>query len=78
MGYLKPCSVFLLLVFFVACVSGEDPYRFYTWNVTYGDIYPFGIQQQVLYSQSYSYHYYNCCCLSFLFLFLFFFFVIYE
>nr|XP_004506310.1 L-ascorbate oxidase homolog [Cicer arietinum] len=46
MGYLKPCSVFLLLVFFVACVSGEDPYRFYTWNVTYGDIYPFGIQQQ--------------------------------
>ncbi|KAG5596835.1 hypothetical protein H5410_038067 [Solanum commersonii] len=27
-------------------VNGEDPYRFYTWNVTYGDIYPLGVKQQ--------------------------------
>lgn len=29
------------------CVNGEDPYRFFTWNVTYGDIYPLGVRQQV-------------------------------
>jgi hypothetical protein len=28
-------------------VAGEDPYRFFTWNVTYGYIYPLGVKQQV-------------------------------
>uniref|UniRef100_A0A453BEV0 Uncharacterized protein n=1 Tax=Aegilops tauschii subsp. strangulata TaxID=200361 RepID=A0A453BEV0_AEGTS len=28
-------------------VAGEDPYRFFTWNVSYGDIYPLGVKQQV-------------------------------
>lgn len=28
-------------------VGAEDPYRFFTWNVTYGDIYPLGVRQQV-------------------------------
>ncbi|XP_031495566.1 L-ascorbate oxidase homolog isoform X2 [Nymphaea colorata] len=37
-------ALFLLLV--VPFVNGEDPYRFYTWNVTYGDIYPLGVRQQ--------------------------------
>ncbi|GJN11654.1 hypothetical protein PR202_ga29858 [Eleusine coracana subsp. coracana] len=27
-------------------VAGEDPYRFFTWTVTYGDIYPLGVKQQ--------------------------------
>ncbi|XP_010428667.1 PREDICTED: L-ascorbate oxidase homolog [Camelina sativa] len=27
-------------------VTAEDPYRFYEWNVTYGDIYPLGVRQQ--------------------------------
>nr|GMC70577.1 L-ascorbate oxidase homolog [Ipomoea batatas] len=27
-------------------VDAEDPYRFFTWNVTYGDIYPLGVKQQ--------------------------------
>lgn len=31
----------------VAIVNAEDPYRFFTWNVTYGDIYPMGVLQQV-------------------------------
>lgn len=31
----------------VNLVNGDDPYRFYTWNVTYGDIYPLGVKQQV-------------------------------
>ncbi|KAJ7967110.1 L-ascorbate oxidase-like [Quillaja saponaria] len=43
----------LLLGFFVifglvnvGVVVGEDPYRFFDWNVTYGDIYPLGVKQQ--------------------------------
>ncbi|KAM7275476.1 hypothetical protein ACFE04_017342 [Oxalis oulophora] len=36
----------LLLVVVVVVVNGESPYRFYNWNVTYGDIYPLGIKQQ--------------------------------
>ncbi|KAL2479913.1 Transcription factor GTE10 [Abeliophyllum distichum] len=38
----EPCKVLML----VDCTSGEDPYRFFTWNVTYGDIYPLGFKQQ--------------------------------
>ncbi|CAN6199149.1 unnamed protein product [Urochloa humidicola] len=26
--------------------AGDDPYRFFTWTVTYGDIYPLGVKQQ--------------------------------
>uniref|UniRef100_A0A2N9HHV4 L-ascorbate oxidase homolog n=1 Tax=Fagus sylvatica TaxID=28930 RepID=A0A2N9HHV4_FAGSY len=27
-------------------VSAEDPYRFFNWNITYGNIYPLGVAQQ--------------------------------
>lgn len=39
----------LLLATFsvLAMVGAEDPYRFFEWNVTYGDIYPLGVRQQV-------------------------------
>ncbi|XP_073116185.1 L-ascorbate oxidase homolog [Elaeis guineensis] len=45
-----------LLVSFVCLLSvlpslpvrGEDPYRFFTWNIAYGDIWPLGVKQQVL------------------------------
>ncbi|XP_042485221.1 L-ascorbate oxidase homolog [Macadamia integrifolia] len=40
------CSLLLLFLFLSSCVNGEDPYRFFTWNVTYGDIYPLGVKQQ--------------------------------
>lgn len=30
-------------------VGAEDPYRFFTWNVSYGDIYPLGVRQQVVF-----------------------------
>ncbi|KAE9616802.1 putative laccase [Lupinus albus] len=48
MGYSsrKLNCVLLLVVLLVACTKGEDAYRFYTWNVTYGDIYPLGVKQQ--------------------------------
>jgi len=27
--------------------GAEDPYRFFNWNITYGDIYPLGVRQTV-------------------------------
>ncbi|KAK1400366.1 L-ascorbate oxidase-like [Heracleum sosnowskyi] len=35
-----------LFVALLAIVEAEDPYRFFNWNVTYGDIYPLGVRQQ--------------------------------
>ncbi|XP_062164123.1 L-ascorbate oxidase homolog [Alnus glutinosa] len=35
-----------LAVSLFAFVGAEDPYRFFDWNVTYGDIYPLGLRQQ--------------------------------
>ncbi|KAG5145225.1 hypothetical protein JHK84_030768 [Glycine max] len=29
-----------------AFVAAEDPYRFFDWTITYGDIYPLGVKQQ--------------------------------
>lgn len=37
------CTTFFLSGVFVVA---EDPYRFFEWNVTYGDIYPLGVRQQ--------------------------------
>ncbi|XP_011046313.1 PREDICTED: L-ascorbate oxidase homolog [Populus euphratica] len=37
------CVTFCCTLVFV---NAEDPYRFFTWNVTYGDIYPLGVKQQ--------------------------------
>ncbi|KAJ6956236.1 L-ascorbate oxidase [Populus alba x Populus x berolinensis] len=39
-------SFTLVVLLLVSGTIGEDPYRFYTWNVTYGDIYPLGVKQQ--------------------------------
>ncbi|CAN1843612.1 L-ascorbate oxidase homolog [Linum perenne] len=38
--------VLVVLLGLVSCSNGESPYRFYNWNVTYGDIYPLGVKQQ--------------------------------
>ncbi|TYH88790.1 hypothetical protein ES332_D01G212400v1 [Gossypium tomentosum] len=38
-------AVVLVLSVF-SLVQAEDPYRFFNWNVTYGDIYPLGVRQQ--------------------------------
>ncbi|PKI47867.1 hypothetical protein CRG98_031741 [Punica granatum] len=40
------CGV--LAVFGVSVVVADDPYRFYTWTVTYGTIAPLGVPQQVI------------------------------
>ncbi|RYR00905.1 hypothetical protein Ahy_B06g079788 [Arachis hypogaea] len=39
-------AVVLCVLAFVSVSLGEDPYRFFDWNVTYGDIYPLGVRQQ--------------------------------
>ncbi|KAI4295911.1 hypothetical protein L6164_035907 [Bauhinia variegata] len=39
-------SFILFVVFLFHGVNSEDPYRFLTWKVTYGDIYPLGVKQQ--------------------------------
>lgn len=39
-------GVVLLVLLLGDCIIAEDPYRFFTWNVTYGDIYPLGVKQQ--------------------------------
>lgn len=39
------CLLFVFML--VSCTRGESPYRFFNWNVTYGDIYPLGVKQQV-------------------------------
>ncbi|CAB4304657.1 unnamed protein product [Prunus armeniaca] len=44
--YTSVCCVILVALLTVTCTSGEDPYRFYNWNVTYGDIYPLGLKQR--------------------------------
>lgn len=44
------CCRWGVLAFFLVlgmdCTTAEDPYRFFDWNVTYGDIYPLGVRQQ--------------------------------
>ncbi|KAJ4976520.1 hypothetical protein NE237_001626 [Protea cynaroides] len=40
------CCICLFFLFLASSVNGDDPYRFFTWNVTYGDIYPLGVRQQ--------------------------------
>ncbi|KAL5557128.1 hypothetical protein UlMin_039364 [Ulmus minor] len=38
----------LLAVLSVSVVKADDPYRYYTWTVTYGTISPLGVPQQVI------------------------------
>ncbi|KAE9592666.1 putative laccase [Lupinus albus] len=35
-----------VIVSLFAISSAEDPYKFFEWNVTYGDISPLGVRQQ--------------------------------
>ncbi|KAL6531556.1 hypothetical protein OROMI_027919 [Orobanche minor] len=45
--YCKILYFFIIFALFLAHgANGEDPYRFFTWKITYGDIYPLGVKQQ--------------------------------
>lgn len=39
------CGVLAVLGVYV--VKADDPYRYYTWTVTYGTLSPLGVPQQV-------------------------------
>lgn len=43
---LNLAAVLVSVIAFACSVQAEDPYRFFNWNVTYGDIYPLGVRQQ--------------------------------
>lgn len=43
---LKLAALLVATIGTLAIVHAENPYRFFTWNVTYGDIYPLGVRQQ--------------------------------
>lgn len=47
MGILSLISI--LAFWGVSSVKAEDPYKFYTWTVTYGIAAPLGVPQQVLF-----------------------------
>ncbi|MCL7023832.1 hypothetical protein MKW94_020226 [Papaver nudicaule] len=40
------CSIIFLFLSVISSINAEDPYRFFDWVVTYGDIYPLGVKQQ--------------------------------
>ncbi|CAJ1848301.1 unnamed protein product [Sphenostylis stenocarpa] len=40
--------IVVLLLCLLSVVRGEDPYLFFTWNVSYGTLSPLGIPQQVI------------------------------
>ncbi|XP_057764924.1 L-ascorbate oxidase homolog [Salvia miltiorrhiza] len=46
--YAAASSLIVALALLLALhgVNGDNPYRYYTWKVTYGDIYPLGVKQQ--------------------------------
>ncbi|XP_027064394.2 L-ascorbate oxidase homolog [Coffea eugenioides] len=46
MGLGRLSAMVVAVVLLMKCINGEDPYQFFTWNVTYGDIYPLGVKQQ--------------------------------
>ncbi|XP_030457078.2 L-ascorbate oxidase homolog [Syzygium oleosum] len=39
-------SLIICVLFLLQGTNGDNPYRFLTWTVTYGDIYPLGVKQQ--------------------------------
>ncbi|KAI3948866.1 hypothetical protein MKX01_022280 [Papaver californicum] len=40
------CSIIFFFLSVISSINAEDPYRFFDWVVTYGDIYPLGVKQQ--------------------------------
>ncbi|KAM0949778.1 putative laccase [Dioscorea sansibarensis] len=43
---MSSCVPYLAVLFCLSLVHADDPYRFFTWNITFGDIYPLGVPQQ--------------------------------
>ncbi|MCI23678.1 L-ascorbate oxidase, partial [Trifolium medium] len=45
-GFYLVVLLLCVLAVITTTTVAEDPYRFFNWNVTYGDIYPLGVRQQ--------------------------------
>ncbi|KAL3539124.1 hypothetical protein ACH5RR_002490 [Cinchona calisaya] len=39
-------TTFTIFISVLVTVGADNPYRFFNWNITYGDIYPLGVRQQ--------------------------------
>lgn len=37
----------IVVLLSISIVNADDPYKFFTWTVTYGNIAPLGVPQQV-------------------------------
>ncbi|KAL8117575.1 L-ascorbate oxidase homolog isoform X1 [Apium graveolens] len=48
MGNLVLCQLICVILLSVAIAKAEDPYRYFTWTVTYGTASPLGVPQQVI------------------------------
>lgn len=46
---------YVVLLALAVVAKAESPYRFFDWNVTYGEIFPLGVRQQVCYAAAISY-----------------------
>ncbi|KAG6416487.1 hypothetical protein SASPL_123917 [Salvia splendens] len=55
-GYAAASSLIAALALLLAlhAANADNPYRYYTWKITYGDIYPLGVKQQAHLSSSFS------------------------
>ncbi|KAG6495466.1 hypothetical protein ZIOFF_043291 [Zingiber officinale] len=42
----SPLPILFIALLLPASILGDDPYRFFTWNITYGDIWSAGVKQQ--------------------------------
>ena len=49
MGTLRFMFLLCLSAAAMSMVRSEDPYLFFTWNVTYGTISPLGVPQQAIF-----------------------------
>lgn len=48
MGNLFMLQLICVILVSVSIVKAEDPYRYFTWTVTYGTASPLGVPQQVI------------------------------
>lgn len=48
MGVLVLSQLICVILLSVSIAKAEDPYRYFTWTVTYGTASPLGVPQQVI------------------------------
>jgi hypothetical protein len=69
-GSMRRALLFACVCLLVNSARAEDPYRFFDWDVTYGEISPLGVSQQVqeeslVLSVQYAFIQFKCNLLSY-------------